>query len=350
MTDLIRGAALTHFADTARSVGLQPAKMLSRIGLRQANLNNPDARIAVSGMRLLLETCAATASVEDFGLRLAERGGLSILGPVALVVREQPTLGEAMTVLSRYVHIHNGSVKLRIERHKNFVSFVVDLLGSPNPAPQAAQFALGLTHRILVSLAGNDWRPLGVQIVSMAPHDPEPYRRFFKCRVTFGAELNAVVCAVEDLERPIFSADASIARYAQNYIESLSSNSHAMDDKVRELILALLPTGHCTIERVAEHLLCDRRTIHRHLSDCGTSYSEILDSVRADMAIRLINDPSRSMPAVAELLGFSAQSALARWFKERFKCSITQWRLKSYATENLAARDTSRLLRRRRRN
>jgi AraC-like DNA-binding protein len=26
------------------------------------------------------------------------------------------------------------------------------------------------------------------------------------------------------------------------------------------------------------------------------------------------------------LLGFSAQSALARWFRSRFGCSITEWR------------------------
>jgi AraC-like DNA-binding protein len=31
------------------------------------------------------------------------------------------------------------------------------------------------------------------------------------------------------------------------------------------------------------------------------------------------------LPAVAELLGFSTQSALARWFREEFGRSITQW-------------------------
>jgi AraC-like DNA-binding protein len=39
---------------------------------------------------------------------------------------------------------------------------------------------------------------------------------------------------------------------------------------------------------------------------------------------RLIEDQSRSLPAVAELLGFSAQSALARWFRERFGCAKTK--------------------------
>jgi AraC-like DNA-binding protein len=88
----------------------------------------------------------------------------------------------------------------------------------------------------------------------------------------------------------------------------------------------LLPSGNCTIERVAEHLACSRRTIHRNLSDSGTSFSAILDAQRADLVTRMIEDRNRSLAGTAELLGFSAQSAMARWFRGRFGCSITQWR------------------------
>ena len=62
------------------------------------------------------------------------------------------------------------------------------------------------------------------------------------------------------------------------------------------------------------------------LAERGKSFSEVVNEQRAAMVVRLIEDKGRSLPAVAELLGFSAQSALARWFRERFGCSITQWR------------------------
>ena len=38
-----------------------------------------------------------------------------------------------------------------------------------------------------------------------------------------------------------------------------------MTTRVRELVVMLLGTGTCTIDRVAQHLGVDRRTIHRHL-------------------------------------------------------------------------------------
>ena len=42
--------------------------------------------------------------------------------------------------------------------------------------------------------------------------------------------------------------------------------------------------------------------------------------------IQLIDDPDRPLADIATQLGFSAQSAMARWFRGRFGCSITEWR------------------------
>ena len=77
---------------------------------------------------------------------------------------------------------------------------------------------------------------------------------------------------------------------------------------------------------MSEHLGCDRRTIHRQLSTVGTSFTELVEARRQELVPRLIDDRTRTLPAVVELLGFSAQSALAGWFQRRFNCSITEWR------------------------
>jgi AraC-like DNA-binding protein len=123
------------------------------------------------------------------------------------------------------------------------------------------------------------------------------------------------------------SANNSAGRNCQAmrpWLNTRRSNSAAL--RAPTLRMMLLADGDCTVERVAEHFGCTRRTIHRHLGECGTSFSEILDAERADLALRLIEDRSRPLAAVAEMLGFSAQSAMARWFKGRFGRSVTSWR------------------------
>ena len=327
MADLIRAACLTHYTEVARSVGIDPAKMLKSVGLPARGLTDPDTKIPSGGVRRLLEASASAAGIDDFGLRLAERGGLSNVGPVALVVRDQPTVGAALEALARYIHIHNESVRLRIERHGDMVAIVpVLLLGRPVPARQSAELLVGVAYRILSALLGSGWRPLDVHFAHPAPRNRATYRRFFNCNVAFGAEFDAIMCPAVDMERPMAAADTSMARYAQSYVETIATRSATIEGKVRELIAALLPTGRCSLDRVAQHLGCDGRTVQRRLAEHGKGFSDILDEQRAEMAIRLVEDKARSLPAVAELLGFSAQSALARWFRDRFGCSITEWR------------------------
>lgn len=327
MTDLIRAASLTRYAEVARSVGLDPAKMLRSVGLSAKSLTDPDVRIPSGSVRRLLEASAAAAGVDDFGLRLAERRGLSNLGPVALVVREQATVGAAMEAIARYIHVHSESLRIRIERHGDMVAIVPTLLlARATPARQSVELTIGVAYRILSAFLGPGWRPLDVHFVHPTPRNREIYRRFFDCNVAFSAELDAILCPASDMERPMPAADASMVRYAQIYLDTIAARSPDLDGKVRELVAVLLPTGRCSIECVAEHLGCDRRTVHRRLAAYGATFSDIVDTRRAELVMRLIEDRSRSLPAVAELLGFSAQSALARWFRERFGCSITQWR------------------------
>ena len=54
--------------------------------------------------------------------------------------------------------------------------------------------------------------------------------------------------------------------------------------------------------------------------------------------MRLVEDGNRPLKEIAGLLGFSAQSALARWFRGRFGCSITDWRGGGRRRTTMAAR------------
>ena len=46
----------------------------------------------------------------------------------------------------------------------------------------------------------------------------------------------------------------------------------------------LLGTGTCTIDRVAQHLGIDRRTIHRRLANEGETFSDLVEAVRRELA------------------------------------------------------------------
>ena len=83
MTGLVRSACLTHYAEVARSLGLDPLQQLRAVELSPRCLQQLDLKIPVEAVGRLLENSAQAAGVEDFGLRMAEQRKLSNLGPLA---------------------------------------------------------------------------------------------------------------------------------------------------------------------------------------------------------------------------------------------------------------------------
>ena len=327
MTDLIRSGSLTHFPEVARSVGLDPKKMMQQARLPLACLERPDVRIAVSGFRRLLEMSAAASGAQDFGLRMAERGGLANLGPVALVVREQPTIGDAIDALARYIHIHHDGMRLDIRRGGKTVMIALTLRGrSPSALNQSTDLGLATIHRVIQSLTGEDWRPVEVHFRYPPPANRDRHAEFFRCPLVFNSEVDAVLISAHDLERRVGHAHPLMANYLRKRVEEINARPESWDGKVDEVVRSLLASGDCTVERVAEHFACTRRTLHRRLAECGTSFSAIVDAQRADLVVRLVEEPERPLAGIAEQLGFSAQSAMARWFRARFGCTITAWR------------------------
>ena len=96
MIGLIRSASLTHYAEVARSAGLDPYRMLSEFGLPPGCLKEPELMVPIDAVRRLLEASAERSGVEAFGLLMAEARRLSNLGPLGLLIREQPTMRLAL--------------------------------------------------------------------------------------------------------------------------------------------------------------------------------------------------------------------------------------------------------------
>ncbi|MBP0634229.1 hypothetical protein [Cupriavidus sp. AcVe19-6a] len=75
-------------------------------------------------------------------------------------------------------------------------------------------------------------------------------------------------------------------KYAQQYVESVAANAgQSSTEKVRQLVLTLLPSGKCTLADIAGHLGVEERTVRRHLLREGHSYNALLSEVRRELAI-----------------------------------------------------------------
>lgn len=316
---LVRAAALTHFAEVAQQCGLDALQLLADAGLPSRCLEDPDLKVSARAVCQVLERAAERAREPAFALRMAQQRRLSNIGPLALVVRDQPTLRDALESIVRYLHLHNEALGISLEPSGDLVLIREDLLLDVGPSlRQAHELVVAATYKVLGLFLGAAWRPRLVCFAHGAPADTSAHRRLFGAELAFGCEFSGLVCAAADLTAPNPGADPVLARYALQMLSDPLQRSAAWSARVHELIVLMLPRGHCRVERVAQHLGVDRRTVCRHLAAEGTSFSAVLDQVRAELMTRYRADGRRPLAEVSALLGFSAPSALSRWHRQRF--------------------------------
>ena len=84
------------------------------VGLDPAGLAVQDRWIPAAAVARLLEISAVASGREDFGPRLAGFRRLGNLGPLALVIREEPDVRSVLEMLIRYEHAYNQAISIRL--------------------------------------------------------------------------------------------------------------------------------------------------------------------------------------------------------------------------------------------
>lgn len=189
-------------------------------------------------------------------------------------------------------------------------------------ARQAIELSCGVLCRNIRALVGGTWQPQAVLFRHAPPATLEVHRRVFGLVPQFGQDLDGLVLRRAELDEPLPGADPTVAQQAERLVRHLMERrSRSTSERVSELIVLLLPTGACAADRVARHLGCDRRTMHRRLAAEGTGFSDLLHLSRREIVRSLIADPRRSITAIADLAGFSSPSSFSHWSRREFGAS-----------------------------
>jgi AraC-like DNA-binding protein len=259
---------------------------------------------------------------------MAGRRRFANLGPISLVLREEPDVRSALALLIRYEHTFNEVLHMRLTEENGLATVRVYLdFGEPVADRQAMELSVGTLHQVLRSLLSEQWQPIAVYFTHRAPAEAATHCRLFGPVVEFDREFNGIVFFAADLDRPNVMADPLLRGYARQFFETVAVEAdRTIPDRVRDLIEALLPTGRCSAEQVARSLGVDRRTVHRQLADSGLTFSAMLRAKRVQLAEQLLANPRLSMTEISDRLGFTETSSFSRWFRAEFGCSPREWR------------------------
>jgi AraC-like DNA-binding protein len=320
--DMIRAQALHGYRELVDDMRGDHTRLLRRAGIRAAALDQMTALISFPAMINLLESSAAELDCADFGLRLADRQDVGVLGALAVAMRYSATVGDALRQASRYLYVHNPAVAFTTGAGEQPAQVRLNLeLLHAHAADwaQTAEHGLGLAWRTVTLLSEGRSRLRGVWLPHPAVGTKAGYRSHFDAPISFRADHAALAIDASDLDLAISGQSSDLQKAAIAYLDTHTRRRRtSYRARVRQRVERLLGTGTCSSQHVANTLHMHPRTLQRRLREEGTTFDEIKDQTRRDFAQRYLANPDVSLTQVAALIDYQEQSALSRscqrWF------------------------------------
>ncbi|GAB3630509.1 AraC family transcriptional regulator [Pandoraea terrae] len=324
----VRAATLTGYFEVAQALHFSPRDLLREAGINPTVLATPEQLVPAKAMVWLLEESARRTGKINFGLRMADERKASGLGVVGMLLPHRRTLRDAIETLIEYRQLLNEMLVTDITDNGNVVLVrqeVLPVIG--RYSRQATELAMGVLVNACRMLLGARWHPMSVHFTHSSPSDLMLHNRVFGCELEFDSELNGFTCSSSDLDGLNPLADPFMVEQLE---QSIQARLHVKPDSttlaVQQAIVLLLPVGRASIDQVADHLHMSVRTLQRRLDDEAMSFSDIVDTLRRDLAVRYLMNKRYSVEHVAILLGYTSQSAFGRWFKREYGRPPKQWR------------------------
>ncbi len=313
-------------------MGFEPDRLIAEAGLETALFDNPDNVIPFADLGRFVVLCTERTACPHFGLLACREAGLEILGLVGELASHSTDVGSALRNLILYLHLHDrGAVpNLSVSAERAMLAYAIHHPDVPGTM-QIYDGAIANAFNIMKTLAGPDWEPTEVLLFRPRPLDCEPYRRFFRTRLTFGAEFSAVVFDASWLERSLGGANAGVHSRIMQEIEILENRgSGDLVTQIRRVLRRLLvggaSQGETREEQISMLFALHRRTLNRRLRAQGTSFRALVDEAHFDIARQLLRDTRLPIADIAAGLDYSECSAFGRAFRRWSGTSPSAWR------------------------
>ncbi len=322
MGSLIRATNLWGYTDLVRELGGDPDELLDRFALPRDIGQDPDAFVSFRSGADLVETTAEELACPDLGLRLSRWQGLDILGPIAVIVRNEQTVADGLVAVARFLYAHSPALKLEVDSTAPGPDLIFSYeITEPGISRLRQCYELSMANfgRVARMLAGDESHLSMVMLMHDQVGPDSSYAEALDCPVRFGQPQYGFRVPAALAARSIDTADEQTRRIATRYLESeILAPDAGLSVQVAALSQRLLPVGHCTTEAIAEQLAMHPRTLQRRLADEGVRCQDIIDDVRRKQAARYLAEPRLYLGQIATMLGFAEQSSLnracQRWF------------------------------------
>jgi AraC-like DNA-binding protein len=307
----------------ATKCGVDADRLCQTVGIEPSLLTMPDKQIPGTLHGAMWREAVKQTGDEDLGLHIGEAFNLAALGIVGYVLMNCQTFEQVLEKLSQYTRLFSQGAYIHYSVSQGLVwcdCALVDhlknyLLAEPRHAIESTFAALLAATK---TLTGKQLYPHTVWFQHPRPERVSEHERLFGADVRFSQPTNRTIFDASCLNWSVLSANPNLLAVFEQQAEIMLADLTQTDTLTRSVTQAIaqnLKGEVPSVETIARGLAMSVRNLQRELQAEGTSYQQILDDTRQELALRYLKKSDTPIYDVAFLLGFSEPSAFHRAFK-----------------------------------
>lgn len=293
------------------------AAVLRQLNIQPALLREPRARVAPEQFARLVQLLWEGLDDEYLGFSRvrSKRGTFAMMCHAIIHCRN---LDKALSRGGLFYSLFPDAPVIRLTREGELARLSVDDASLWDPDHFLAESLLVIWHRLGSWLIGQRIRLEEVSFSFAEPAHSGEYDLLFACPRRYRASGTSLLFQARYLDMPLLQDERTLKQFLQHSPADLLARPDGGDSLTSQIrrLLGRDCSRWPDLEAVARQLHVSPQTLRRHLREEGSSFQELKDHLRRDLAIYHLGQNETSIQAIAEQLGFSEPSAFHRAFKK----------------------------------
>lgn len=312
----INGASRIVLLHLLAQRGIDADQLCAGTDIRAIDVLDVNHDMPMESFEQLLLQALRLSNSPDLLLRYGQEISLSTLGVLGYAFMCCANLRELLELLLRYHRLLSPECVIRYSEVDDQVRICLHkgLLGrSVNPIDSEIFFSAAT--RVFQSLVNPSTLDFRVEFSHQVPAYEQAYYELFGTEVAFGRANNILSFSADLLEQPLHFADPTMKQIYQQQCEALLARLDQGRYSARVQQLLLETPGHFPgIDTTADRLKIGSRTLRRRLAAENTTYKQLVQDVRCQLAEEYLRDSPLSIQEIADMLGYSDVANFRRAF------------------------------------
>ena len=288
------------------------------------DLDNSEKKVSLETNCALMEAAATVSGDEHLGLHMGEKITPAILGITGHLLQTDKDYLFALQSMEQFSSTWTKLYQYRVEINNQEVSYFCEPIPiwnniSPETARQSVDFSYSGALAVYKQLTGRNLQPKKILYRYEPPQNISEYVRIFKRRPLFNQDRNCIVFELADLQAPIVSYNPELNNIFRDLLAQDLEKEFKTENfvaQVRRTILKHYRSVFPQLEEVAAHMHLNARTLQRKLQEENTSFREVSDNIKQEMANHLLCNSNLSIADIAYKLGYAEPGTFSKAFKQ----------------------------------